>query len=96
MTRGYRLTGADYPSAPPFNGREPDDFDLWSGQCVESDAVYSAKGVVKIPDNFRCTMKCQGGHGTLTCKARPPVPFVKPHFLPPGAKLPNGWPVNPF
>jgi RHS repeat-associated protein len=66
------------------------------GQCVESDAVYSAKGVVKIPDNFRCTLKCEGGHGTLTCIARPPVPGIVPTFYPPGKDLPPGWPVNPF
>ncbi len=69
-----------------------------AGQCVEADAVYSASGVVKIPDNFRCTLRCRenSARGDLICRARPYIPGQRPQPFPPTSPLPPGWPPNPF
>ncbi len=68
-----------------------------AGQCVEADAVYMATGVLKIPDNFRCTLKCRPGmRPSIECSARPVVPGKNPVFFDRGHALPNGWPTNPL
>jgi RHS repeat-associated protein len=80
-----------------------------SGGCVEADAVYSAKCVVKIPDNMQCTLKCSAGappgqQGQLSCKAKglvlgPAAQLFlgkKPECFASPEQLPPGWPPNPL
>jgi RHS repeat-associated protein len=74
------------------------------GQCTAADAIYTANGVLKIPDNFRCTIKCSPD-GTkpqeVACGTvipfhwLPPWKDKVPQLFPPGRPLPNDWPPNP-
>jgi hypothetical protein len=78
------------------------------GQCVDADAVYGRKCVLKIPDNFKCTLKCDpsapsGDKGRLEC--RPKLIFGgiglyvarrKPECFDDPKEIPLGWPPNPF
>lgn len=72
------------------------------GQCVEADAVYTFGGVLKIPDNYRCTLRCneQGqlravsALGSVDCAAKPWIPGYKPVRFGRGERLPDGWPAN--
>jgi RHS repeat-associated protein len=79
-----------------------------AGQCVEADAVYSAKCVLKIPDNIDCTLKCDpsappGEQGILECKpegiilgAIAVILGKKPECFTDPGQIPIGWPPNPF
>jgi RHS repeat-associated protein len=79
-----------------------------SGQCVEADAVYSSKCVLKIPDNIDCTLKCDpsappGQQGTLVCKSEGVILGAigvvlgkKPECFTEPGQVPLGWPQNPF
>lgn len=79
-----------------------------NGQCVDADAVYSKECVVKIPDNFQCTLKCgpsapPGEQGKLECRPKGLFGGVglyllgrKPECFDNPADIPVGWPPNPF
>ncbi len=71
-------------------------------QCVAADALYTAKGVLKIPDNCNCYINCNA-NGMPTCvkcyctgtTVMGTVPgFPTPTFYPPGA--PNPFGNNPL
>jgi len=95
-----RVLGEDSFAFEPLQG---------PGQCVDADAVYSKECVVKIPDNFKCTLKCEPGApagqlGKLECH---PKGFVlgfaaqiflgkEPECFKPEKGLPKGWPPNPI
>jgi len=60
------------------------------GGCVDVDAVYRKKGVLKIRDFGRCRLRCSGGvPSEVVCSPLPPTTFY-----PCKAKLPDGWPPN--
>lgn len=70
--------------------------------------VYSAKCVVKIPDNFKCTLKCDssapvGQQGKLECRPKGLFGGVglyllgrKPECFDDSKDIPVSWPPNPF
>ena len=79
------------------------------GQCQDADAVYSVQCVVKIPDNFKCTLKCdpgapEGPQGKLVCRPKGLLLGAaaqiflgkKPECFKPEKGLPEGWPPNPI
>jgi hypothetical protein len=81
------------PLVPPAGGGE---------QCVAADALYTAKGTLKIPDNCNCYINCNA-KGMPTCvKCYCTGNFIigsllpTPTFYPPGAALPPGFPTNPL
>lgn len=94
-TPPVRVLGEDSTAFVPVPG---------PGQCVEADAVYSVKCVLKIPDNFRCTLKCESGGGELVCDTDIPILGAlaevllgkKPECFDGPEQLPPGWPPNPF
>jgi len=95
----FKVLGEDSPSflpSAPFG-------------CVDADAVYTRKCVVKIPDNFSCVLQCDPGapageQGTLICYPKGfilgPLAHVvlgkKPQCFDRPEQIPKGWPPNPF
>lgn len=90
-------TCAEFKSKPEEDNSAPLEAIPPAGQCSDSDAIYTKWGVVKIPNNCLCTVKCGGGNQTITCTCTPgygttgsPTWFVR------SAQLPGGWQSNPL
>jgi RHS repeat-associated protein len=74
------------------------------GGCVEADAVYTTEGILKVPDNYRCTFQCNNEGqptssnilDTIRCSARPWIPGTETELFRPGSNPPRGWPSNPL
>lgn len=65
------------------------------GTCVDSDAVYTDTGVIKIPNNCKCTITCDGnGSKEVECLCFGLI--RRPEQWDDNSKLPGGWPKNPF
>jgi RHS repeat-associated protein len=65
------------------------------GTCVDSDAVYTDTGVIKIPNNCKCTITCDG-NGSKEVECLCFGLLRRPEQWDDNSKLPGGWPKNPF
>ena len=70
------------------------------GQCVDSDAIYTDNGVIKIPNHCKCTLECDSnGTTSIDCVCIGPLwSWVKgpPQQFSTNGALPPGWPQNRF
>ena len=62
------------------------------GKCADSDGVATPKGVLKIPNNCTCTIKCNadGSPKNLSCVCEPLWPWPRP------PKPKDRFPPSPF
>ncbi|WP_253899763.1 RHS repeat-associated core domain-containing protein [Corallococcus carmarthensis] len=64
------------------------------GSCSDSDAIYTDTGVIKIPNNCKCTLDCdENGTTSVSCLC---FGFIRgPQEFDNNSQLPPGWPKNP-
>lgn len=92
--QGHRVSTYDYAMNKPIhftdrNGLYPDP-----GTC--SDALYTDKGIYKIPNNCKCTVECDSqGTQSIECTCFQPF-WKRPEEFNSHDKRPDGWPENPF
>ena len=87
--------GCEFMSKPEENNAAPLEGLPPAGQCVDADAVYTRWGVVKIPNNCICTVKCAGANQVISCGCAPGYGSAgSPTWFPRTANLPQGWQPN--
>jgi hypothetical protein len=85
----------DLPEHSPKQG-DPGELKMLPapGTCSDSDGVYTDTGVLKIPNNCKCTVNCDAnGTQDIECVCWPGI-LGKPTHYPSGTSPPVGWPPN--